>query len=175
MAETFERLSEALTYLKLSGWKVSKAKFYEDKHLIREKEDMPILKKSVDAYAVANLRKMADLDSDPTISNKLREETRLTRERADKVAFENKILRGDYVLLSDVSQMLAGRAAYLKGSLEDFFHGMTPAIIRKAGGDTQLTPEVTDYCLERLAEIFDFYSKPIVFTPDTKFKSSVEE
>lgn len=160
----FEQLSQALIYLRQGGWKISRSKFYEDKHLLIEKERGPILKANIDRYAAAYLRKTDELDENPTVAEKSKEETRLTKERADKVALGNEITRGMYVLRSETEQQMANRAAFLKTSLEGFFYSMVPRLIEKADGNAQRTPEVMEFCLAELDELFDHYSKPHTFS-----------
>lgn len=158
MSIKFKNLSQVLQYLKKEGWKVGRSKIYEDKHLIIKKNG--IEKANIDNYALQNLKKV---DKSGVISDKRREETRLLKERADKISHENKVLRGLYIPKSEVSWQLAARAAYLKTSLEEFFHSMTPRLIERCNGDLQYVPDITEFYLTELAELFDHYSKPLTF------------
>ncbi len=154
---------EVLEYLKAQGWKISQSKLYEDQGKIDKQKDGSILKKDADKYAKYFLQKLDGSDYETSPLEKQKEETRLTKERADKVAFENEIMRGSYVLREEVEQQQAARAAYLKNSIEGFFHSLAPRIIEHANGDMNKVPELTEFCLKEVEDFFHHYSKPLTF------------
>ena len=156
-------IMDVLQYLQSEGWKISKSKLYEDENKIDKQKDGNILKKDADKYAAMFLRKLDGSDYEIDPASKIKEETRLTKERADKVAFENEIMRGDYVLREEVEQQLAARAAYLKNSIEGFFHSLSPRIAELVNGDQDKIPELTEFCLREVEDFFHHYSKPLVF------------
>ncbi len=159
----FQNILDVSGYLQSEGWKISKSKLYADRGIIKTQADGSYLKKDVDKYAEKFLRKLdgSDIDSDPF--EKLKEETRLTKERADKVAFENEIMRGSYVLREEAEQQLAARAAYIKSSIEGFFHSLSPRIAELIGGDATKISELTEFCLREVEDFFHHYSKPLTF------------
>ena len=159
----FKGIPEALGYLKVENWKISQAKFYDDVRFIKRQKDGSFTKKEVDKYATQFLQKRdgSDIEIDPL--EKLKEETRFTKERADKVAFENEIARGNYILKSDAEQQLSARAAFLKSGIQGFFHSMSAKLIELAEGKPEKGPDVLDFCLREVEELFHHYSKPLVF------------
>ena len=159
----FKGIPEALGYLKGENWKISQAKFYDDVRFIKRQKDGSFTKKEVDKYATQFLQKRdgSDIEIDPL--EKLKEETRFTKERADKVAFENEIARGNYILKSDAEQQLSARAAFLKSGIQGFFHSMSAKLIELAEGKPEKGPDVLDFCLKEVEELFHHYSKPLVF------------
>lgn len=154
---------EVLDYLQGDGWKVGKTTLYNDQGKINKQKDGSILKKDADKYAKLCLRKLdgSDYETDPADKNK--EETRLTKERADKIAFENEVMRGSYVLREEVEQQQAARAAYLKNSIEGFFHSLSPRMAELINGDANKIPELTEFCLREVEDFFHHYSKPLTF------------
>lgn len=158
-----KNILEVLDYLQQQGWKVSKSKLYDDQGKIDKQKDGSILKKDADKYARLCLNKLdgSDYEIDPT--NKNKEETRLTKERADKISFENEIMRGSYVLREEAEQQMAARAAYLKNSIEGFFHSLSPRIAELINGDAAKIPDLTEFCLREVEDFFHHYSKPLTF------------
>lgn len=169
-----KNILEVLDYLQQQGWKVSKSKLYDDQGKIDKQKDGSIIKKDADRYAKLCLSKLdgSDYEIDPTQKNK--EETRLTKERADKIAFENEIMRGSYVLCEEAEQQMAARAAYLKNSIEGFFHSLSPRIAEIINGDTTKIPELTEFCLREVEDFFNHYSKPLTFEA-VKFQKTEKE
>lgn len=159
----FQNILDVSGYLQSVGWKISKSKLYADRGIIKTQADGAYLKKDVDKYAEQFLRKLDASDIDSDSLEKLKEETRLTKERADKVAFENEIMRGSYVLKEDVEQQLAARASFIKSSIEGFFHSLSPRIAEIIGGDISKIPELTEFCLRETEDFFHHYSKPLTF------------
>ncbi|MBI3582387.1 MAG: hypothetical protein HY096_00370 [Nitrospinae bacterium] len=156
-------IPEVLEYLRLEGWKVSKSKLYEDQLKIDKQKDGSILRKDADKYARLCLSKLDGSDYEIDPFEKLKEETRFTKERADKVAFENEIARGNYILKSDAEQQLSARAAFLKSGVQGFFHSMSTRLIELAEGKPEKGPDVLELCLKETEELFHHYSKPMVF------------
>lgn len=159
---------DAVEYLIIEGWDIKvddngkNSKLYNDLDGIpRKSGGWP--KSALDKYARLKLKKADGALSKTSFEAKTQEETRLTKERADKVAFENKILSGSYVLREDSEQQLAARAAYLKSSIEGFFNSLAPRIAEIINGDQTKIPELTEFCLREIENFFHHYSKPLIF------------
>lgn len=156
----------ALEYLRLKGYKIAKSKLYDDKSIIRYQIINNIItfeKNALDKYA----RKFLSLDegSDSNdVEKRLKEEIRFLKERADKVAFENELAKGQYIPRSNVEQQLAARAAFLKDNLgQGFIHSRASKICEIVRGDREHIPDLIKYWLKQIEEVFDYYSKPLEF------------
>lgn len=157
----FKTLAQALSYLKKGGWKISKTRLYEDRHLIGD----PIFKKNIDNYASRYLSKIDGDNEHKDAAKLLRlEQAKNEREKRKINELKRKRLRGSLVDRHEVEQGLANRAAFLKSSMEGFFHSMTPRLIERCNGDLQRVPEIMEFCLAELEKLFDYYSKPLTFS-----------
>lgn len=163
--QAFKNILEVLDYLQAEGWKIQKSALYSKQYAIKKQSDGAMLKKDVDDFASRYLRKLDGSDMEEgDLSKKTEAEVRKLLAEAEKKEIEVSQLRGEVVDRSEVEQQLAARAAFLKNSLEGFFHSMTPRLIEKAEGNQARTPEVVEFCLSELAELFDHYSKPHTFS-----------
>lgn len=174
-----ERLAipDAVLHLKEQGYKIEKSKLYEDKHIIGFSNlggSTVFTKKDLDRYAKKFLPLLADSNSFTT-EEKLKWDIKISEQKFKDMEFEAKLKEGQYVLKSEVEQMLAARAAFFKNSLEGFFRSMAPKLIEKAGGDMTCTPEVVELCLTELDKLLDYYSKPLTFSvPMSEIQKFIE-
>ena len=157
----YRGLSEVLVYLQSFGWKISKSKLYEDQRLIKKQSDGSMFKRDVDLYAERSLRRLDGSDADSDMSEKLEWEIEILKQKAAQLRRKNEIEEGMYVLTSEIEQQLSARAAFLKDSLTGFFQSMAARIVEKAEGNPDRTPDVIEFCLLELADIFNYYSKPL--------------
>lgn len=158
----FQNVLEVVAYLKDAGYKIEKSKAYIDRHLMKPDKD-GFLQSNVDRYAKAFLERFDGTSGDGN-SDKAREEARLTRERADKIAFENEIMRGKYLLRSEVDRQFAARAAFLKDGVGPrFIHSRAPRIVEMVGGEMAKIPDLVEMWLKEVEELFDHYSRPLEF------------
>lgn len=163
--QAFRNILEVLDYLQMAGWKIQKSALYSKQYAIKKQPDGSMLKKDVDDFAGRFLRKLDGSDTEEgDFSKKIEAEIRKLTAEAEKKEIEVQRLRGEVVDRSEVEQQLAARAAFLKNSLEGFFHSMAPRLIEKAEGNPDRTPEVVDFCLAELDELLDHYSKPHTFS-----------
>ncbi len=177
--QRFKNLLEVIVYLREEGWKCSKSKIYEDQNKIDRQSDGTITKKDADKYASIFLRRLdgsinAD-DLDP--AEKLRWEIEIAKEKAEKLHRENEIERGIYLLRSDVEHMLAARAAYLKDNLgAAFIHSRASQIILLVNGDQTRIPDLVEFWLRNIDEIFNHYARPMqheaVYSPKPEVESA---
>ena len=159
----FKDIPEVLSYLQSENYKISKSKLYEDVKFIKKEKDGSFSKKETDKYARQFLQKRDNSDTEFDPREKFKEETRYTKLRADRVDIDNEVTRGNLIPKLDVEQQMAARASYLKSSLEGFFNSLSPRIIEHVNGDMNKVPELTEFCLRELEELFHHYSKPLVF------------
>ena len=158
-------IPEVLEYLKADGWKIEKSKLYNDQGKIDKQKDGGILKKDADKYAAYFLKKLDGSDyEDIDPAEKIKWETEIAKQKAEKLTMENEISRAVYVLKSDVEMQLAARASYLKDNLGmDFIHSIAPRIVTLVQGTQDKIPDLVDLWLEHIEEVFNHYSKPIKF------------
>jgi hypothetical protein len=168
-------ISEAVDYLKSQGYKIEKSKLYEDKHIIgfsTSKGSAVFEEKALDKYAKKFLFLLSGSDV-ASPEEKLKWETKIAEQKFNDMAFEAKVKQGMYVLKSEVEQMLAARAAFLKDNLgSGFIHSRAAKIAELLKGNPDNIPELIEFYLKHIEEVFDYYSKPMKFTVPM---SAVEE
>ena len=77
---------------------------------------------------------------------------------------EAKIKQGMYILRSEIEQMLAARAAFLKDNLgQGFIHSRASKIAEIMQGNAERIPDLIEFWLRHIDEVFDYYSKPMKF------------
>ena len=157
---------EALNYLNSQGFKIQNSKLYEDKSIINFKtvnNIITFLKKDLDKYAKKFLNLLAESDSN-NAEEKMKWDAKIAEQKFKDMEFEAKIKDGMYVLKSEVEQMLAARAAFLKENLgSGFIHSRAPKITEIIQGNTDRIPELIEFWLKQIEEVFDYYSKPLRF------------
>jgi len=159
-------VSEAVEYLKSQGYKIEKSKLYEDKHIIgfsTSKGTAVFEEKALDKYAKKFLSMLSGSDV-ASPEEKLKWETKIAEQKFKDMEFEAKIKEGRYVLRSEVEQMLAARAAFLKDNLgQGFIHSRAAKIAEILKGNPDLIPELIEFYLKHIEEVFDYYSRPMKF------------
>lgn len=166
MATKIYIVSEAVEYLRSQGYKIEKSKLYEDKHIIgfSTSNGSAVFKETaLDKYAKKFLSLLSGSDV-VSPEEKLKWETKIAEQKFNDMAFEAKIKGGAYVLKSEVEQMLAARAAFLKDNLgQGFIHSRAPKIAEILKGNPDNIPELIEFYLKHIEEVFDYYSKPMKF------------
>lgn len=157
---------EALNYLNSEGFKIQNSKLYEDKNIIGYKTENNIItfaKKDLDKYAKKFLTPLSAGDSNMA-DRKMAAEANIAEQKFKDMEFEAKIKEGQYILRSEVEQMLAARAAFLKDNLgSSFIHSRAAKIAEILKGDPDRIPELIEFYLKQVDEVFDYYSKPLKF------------
>lgn len=157
---------EALEYLKAQGFKIEKTKLYDEKAIVgftAVDNAVTFAKKDLDKYAKKFLSLLSGADSN-NAEDKLKWETKIAEQKFNDMAFEAKIKEGKYILRSEVEQMLAARAAFLKDSLgPGFIHSRASKIVEIVKGNPDNIPELIEFWLRQIEEVFDYYSKPMRF------------
>lgn len=171
-------ITDALLYLKEQGWKIEKSKLYEEKSIIGYKiinNNITFKKIDLDKYARKFLKPMSETDSS-TIEDKLKWDARISEQKFKDMELEAKIKEGLYILKSEVEQLLAARAAFLKDNLgQGFIHSRASKLIEIVEGNSDHTPELIDYWLKQIEEVFDYYSKPMRFEVPAVMVNEEEE
>ena len=126
---------EVLDYLQRQGWKVGKSKLYEDQNKIDKQKDGSILKKDADRYAKLCLNKLDGADYEISPIEKNKEETRLTKVKADKEEFLFKILQKKYVDIAQVERTRTAQTGKMLLTYENLVYGKTEKIIELVNGD----------------------------------------
>lgn len=130
----FKNLLVVLEYLQNNGWKISRGKLYEDERLIKKQSDGAILVADVDKYAAQFLRKL-DGSDEPSDNDKNKEETRLTKAKADKEELLFKVLQKRYVDIAQVERTRTAQTAKLLLTYENLVYGKTEKLIELVSGD----------------------------------------
>lgn len=158
---------DVLAYLKAQGWKIEKSKLSADKRFIRCGKDGTYTREAADEYArVAGLQRLdgADPGLQSLAEQKLRAETRLAEERAEKIKLENEIEQKKWTRTSKIEGMLASRGALLKNGVgPEFIHARASAIIERVEGNQDRAPELVAFWLAEIDELFDRYAAPVEF------------
>lgn len=166
MATKNYTVSEAVEYLQAHGFKISKSKLYEDKHIVgftTQNGSALFGEKALDKYAKKFLSLLSDSDVS-SLEEKLKWETKIAEQKFKDMEFEAKIKVGAYILKSEVEQMLAASAAFLKENLgSGFIHSRAPKIAEILKGNPDNIPELVEFYLKHIEEVFDYYSKPMKF------------
>jgi len=102
--------------------------------------------------------------------DKAREQARIAKETADKLAFANDIARGNYLPKNEVEQMIAASCAFLKQDLSNFgpyivdqMIELTGKYLKSQGIDaeniTAITPDLLDMYDNRLERWLNRYAE----------------
>lgn len=157
---------DAVEYLKTQGYKIEKSKLYDEKAIVGYQtidNAVTFAKKSLDKYAKKFLSLLSANDSN-TAEEKMKWDAKIAEQKFKDMEFEAKIKEGLYLLRSEVEQMLAARGAFLKDNLgQSFIHSRAPKIIEIIKGDSDRIPELIEFWLHQIEEVFDYYSKPMKF------------
>lgn len=168
----------AVEYLKSEGYKIEERKLYYDKAIVGYttiNNAVTFTKKDLDKYAKKFLNPLSESDSN-NADAKMKWDARIAEQKFKDMEFEAKIKQGMYILKSDVEQMLAARAAFLKDNLgQGFIHARASKIAEIIQGNTEHIPELIDFWLKQIEEIFDYYSKPMRFEVPTSLLESEEK
>ena len=157
---------EALNYLNSQGFKIQNSKLYEDKSIINFKtvnNIITFLKKDLDKYAKKFLNLLSGSDAD-NADEKMKWDAKIAEQKFSDMEFEAKIKQGLFILKSEVEQLLAARAAFLKENLgSGFIHSRAPKITEILRCSSDRIPELIEFWLKQIDEVFDYYSKPLRF------------
>lgn len=169
---------DAVDYLKVQGFKIEKSKLYNEKAIVGFKtidNAVTFTKKDLDKYAKKFLSLLTEADSN-NAEEKMKWETKIAEQKFHDMEFEAKIKEGRYVLCSEVEQMLAARAAFLKENLgQGFIHSRAPKLAEILKGNPDNIPELIDFYLKHIEEVFDYYSKPMRFEVPAAMINEEEE
>lgn len=143
----FQNILDVSGYLQSVGWKISKSKLYADRGIIKTQADGAYLKKDVDKYAEQFLRKLdgSDIDSDPL--EKLKEETRLTKAKADKEELLFRVLQKKYIDIAQVERTRTAQTAKLLLIYENLVYGKAEKLIELVAGDMTKKHELQKFLL----------------------------
>lgn len=153
----FANLTEALEYLKSEGWKVEKSKLYADQGKITKEKDGTYTVKALDDYARLCLQRkdgsnntisLAEKKAEADLDGKLKDNWLRQREIEEK--------EGKWELTSKIDAEFAEFAAYTKNAVgPEFIHRAVERLIEIADGDPKRAPEVIEYWLKEVDELFD--------------------
>jgi hypothetical protein len=166
MSDTLPNPKEITRYLKDAGYKVSQSTVYKhrDEGRIPAQKDGTFLVTDVDRYASMHLKPLDGSKhteaTEDLQKKKLEAETRKAGAQADH--WEMKTLKdsGQYIDRDLFNGELASRATIFKNDLETFFRSNAGEIIRKVDGEVGKSPDLIDYCLDRLEVFLGRYSVP---------------
>jgi len=160
--ELYFNKAEGFEYAKKQGYPFAKSKFYNDLKYIPRVENK-FAKKEIDKYIKDKVINASGLTASDESSEKLRQDTRTSKARADKLEFDYDVARGLYIPISDVEKELAHRGDLLKIGIENFFTTQGRTMIDICGGAQEKEAVFVNYCLENIEDHFDQYSKDMEF------------
>lgn len=154
--------AEALEYAKRQGYPFGKSKFYNDLKYV-PRVDNKFTKKEIDKHIKDKVIGASGLTASDDVAEKLRQDTRTSKARADKLEFEYEVAQGRYIPISEVEKELAHRGALLKTGLDNFFTTQGRTLINICGGSQEKESAFVNCCLESIEDHFDQYSKDMEF------------
>lgn len=160
--ELYFNIANALEYAKRQGYPFGKSKFYADLKYV-PRVNNKFSKKEIDKHIKLQIINSSGLTASDESSEKLRQDTRAAKARADKLEFEHEIAQGRYIPLSEVEKMLSGRAALLRSGIENYFKSFIPKMIALAEGKQENVQEVISFCDIEIETLFDNYSQDMEF------------
>ena len=160
--ELYFNTADALEYAKRQGYPFGKSKFYVDLKYV-PRVNNKFSKKEIDKYIKNKIINSSGLTASDESSEKLRQDTRAAKARADKLEFDLDVSKGLYIPISDVEKELAHRGALLKTGIDNFFTTQGRTMIDICGGSQEKEGAFVNYCLESIEDHFDQYSKDIEF------------
>lgn len=173
--ELYFKTVDALEYAKRQGYPFGKSKFYADLKYI-PRVDNKFAKIEIDKYIKDKIVGSSGLTASDEAGEKVRQDTRASKARADKLEFENEVARGLHIPISDLEKELAHRGALLKAGIENFFTTFTRDMIEICGGDSDKEGPFINYCLNAMEDHFDQYSKDMEFdVPVVNLEVEAEE
>ena len=173
--ELYFNTADALEYAKRQGYPFGKSKFYADLRFV-PRVGNKFAKKEIDKYIKPKIINSDGLTASDESSEKLRQDTRTAKARADKLEFELGISKGLYIPISDLEKELAHRGALLKTGIDNFFNMNGRKMIEKCNGNPEKESILIKYCLDEVENHFDQYSKDIEFdVPAIKFEDEDSE
>ncbi len=165
---TFSNILEIVSYLKATGWRVSKSTVYNHvkEGRLRPGKDGKYKSSVVDKYAVyADLPRMDGSTSrDRIAEEKQRAENRKALAQAEHWELKTKIAQGLYVPRESFERELAQRAMIFKADIESFCRAQAGIIVSLVDGDKDKTPDLIDYMLSAAAGWLNRYSADREFT-----------
>ena len=160
--ELYLTAAAALRYAERQGYPFGKSKFYIDLKYIPKKGNK-FAKNEIDKYIKDLIIQSSGLTASDEAAEKIRQETRAARGRADKLEFQNEVAHGLYIPITELEKELSGRASLLKGGIENFFETHGRKMIEESGGDPSKEGDLVNYCLEEIDNHFDQYSRNMEF------------
>ena len=160
--ELYFNTADALEYAKNQGYPFGKSKFYADLKYV-PRVNNKFAKKEIDKYIKDKVINASGLTASDESGEKLRQDTRAAKVRADKLEFDLDVSKGLYIPISDVEKELAHRGALLKTGIDNFFTTQGRTMINICEGSQEKEGVLVNYCLESVEDHFDQYSKDIEF------------
>ncbi|MCK5505940.1 MAG: hypothetical protein KAJ10_12310 [Thermodesulfovibrionia bacterium] len=160
--ELYFNKAEGLEYAKRQGYPFGKSKFYADLKYV-PRVNNKFSKKEIDKHIKDKIINSAGLAASDEAGEKLRQDTRTAKARADKLEFELGVSQGLYIPISDLEKELAHRGALLKTGIDNFFTTQGSTMIDICEGSQENEGAFVNYCLESVEDHFDQYSKNIEF------------
>ena len=160
--ELYFNKADAFEYAKRQGYPFGKSKFYADLKYV-PRANNKFAKKEIDKHIKNKVIGASGLTVTNEAGEKLRQDTRTSKARADKLEFDYAIAKGLYIPISDLEKELAHRGALLKSGLESFFITHARSIIETCEGKSDKESNMVNYCLEEIDNHFDQYSQDIDF------------
>lgn len=159
----FKTVAEAFRYAVDNGYRRSRQTM--DNHiesgLLVRLPDSRISKPAVDAYLAMQAGTGADTSKAELELRDQAAKTKKTEAQAEVWDIRARRERGELIIRSDIEDMLAQRAQFLRQDLESFFRVLAPDVVALVQGDEDRVFDLTEFGLERLEEYLDRYSRPL--------------
>ena len=160
--ELYFNTADALEYAKRQGYPFGKSKFYADLKFV-PRVGNKFSKKEIDKHIKPMIINSSGMTASDESNEKLRQDTRAAKARADKLEFDLEVSKDLYIPISDLEKELAHRGALLKTGIDNFFNANGRGMIEKCGGNPEKESVLIKYCLDEVENHFDQYSKDIEF------------
>lgn len=161
-AAPLAHIAAAVAYLKGDGWKIGKSKLYNDARsgLIRINADNTVNEAEAIAYAHKYLKRIKDSgnvggDIEALLREKTEAEVALIKRREEKLAFENSLARGRYLLKDDVYLQEAINIGALEAGLKNMHRSYADEWLYRVGADSGKAPLYCDLVYAAIDKLLD--------------------
>ncbi len=161
-AELYFTKTEAFEYSKRQDYPFAKSKFFADLQFVPRKKNK-FAKSDIDKHIKDKVINSSGLTAGDEAGEKIRQETRTAKARADKLEFEYEVALARYIPVSTIEQELAHRGALLKSGIENFFATKGRKMIELCGGSPENEAAFINFCLASVEDHFDQYAQNIDF------------
>jgi len=163
---SFENRLEVLKHLKRLGYKIGKSKLYQDvkARKLRIQSDGSVLESDIKNYvSTAGLVKPDQLqyefESSKLTRKKQKSEVQKLAAQVEKLDFENRILRKEYVRRDQVETEQAIKAGALMAGLNHTFRTFSRDAIQLVNGELKHNQALISFWITKTEDLFDEFAR----------------